>query len=52
MYNYTVVPERNIIVIGASAGGIDALKILISHLPGELNVSIFIVWHMSPNVKG
>jgi two-component system chemotaxis response regulator CheB len=44
--------KRNIIVIGASAGGMEALKILVSHLPAELNASIFIVWHMSPDVKG
>src|SRR5436190_5503908 len=30
----------------------EALKILVSHLPAELNASIFIVWHMSPDVKG
>jgi two-component system chemotaxis response regulator CheB len=44
--------RRNIIVIGASAGGFDALKTLISGLPADLDASIFIVWHMSPDLRG
>lgn len=43
---------RDIIVIGASAGGFEALKILIQGLPAELSASIFIVWHMSPDMTG
>ena len=44
--------KRNIIVIGASAGGIDALKKLLAPLPADLDASIFIVWHMAPSVRG
>lgn len=43
---------RNIIVIGASAGGFDALKTLVKDLPPDLLASIFVVWHMSPDVTG
>jgi two-component system, chemotaxis family, protein-glutamate methylesterase/glutaminase len=43
---------RNIIVIGASAGGFDAIKKLVAQLPANLNAAIFIVWHMSPDVYG
>jgi len=43
---------RNIIVIGASAGGFDALKRLVHDLPADLQASIFIVWHMAPDVTG
>ncbi len=43
---------RNIIVIGASAGGLEALKKLVSDLPNQLEASLFIVWHMSPDVRG
>src|SRR5687768_9980752 len=43
---------RNIIVIGASAGGFDALKTLVSGLPPDLEASIFIVWHMAPDIRG
>jgi hypothetical protein len=32
--------SRNIIVIGASAGGFDALKRLVADLPGDLQASI------------
>jgi two-component system chemotaxis response regulator CheB len=44
--------KRNIIVIGASAGGFEALKKLVKKLPPELDAAIFIVWHMSPDVRG
>lgn len=43
---------RNIIVIGASAGGFEALKNLVKGLPANLQASLFIVWHMSPDVTG
>lgn len=44
--------KRNIIVIGASAGGFEALKKLVANLPKNFEASIFIVWHMSPDVRG
>lgn len=44
--------KRNIIVIGASAGGFEAIRELVAELPRDLNAAIFIVWHMSPNVTG
>ncbi|RFM36503.1 chemotaxis protein CheB [Chitinophaga silvisoli] len=44
--------NRNIIVIGASAGGFEAIKQLINDLPADLDAAIFIVWHMSPDVRG
>jgi two-component system chemotaxis response regulator CheB len=44
--------KRNIIVIGASAGGFDAIKRLVSQLPPNLDASIFIVWHMSAGIRG
>lgn len=39
-------PEHDIIVIGASAGGVEALKHLISKLPGDLAAAVFIVVHI------
>ncbi len=39
---------RNIIVIGTSAGGLDALDELVGELPTDLPASIFIVQHMAP----
>ena len=41
-----------IIVIGASTGGFEALKKIIADLPADFNSPIFVVWHMSPDVKG
>jgi two-component system, chemotaxis family, protein-glutamate methylesterase/glutaminase len=45
-------PFQRIIVIGASAGGFEALKILMAGLPRGFTTPIFIVWHMSPDVPG
>ncbi|HEX9268273.1 MAG TPA: chemotaxis protein CheB [Candidatus Limnocylindria bacterium] len=39
---------RDIVVIGASAGGIDALRQLVAHLPGELRAALFVTMHVSP----
>jgi two-component system chemotaxis response regulator CheB len=44
--------KRNIIVLGASSGGFDAIKQVISGLPPNLEAAIFIVWHMSPETTG
>ena len=44
--------KRNIIVIGASAGGFEAIQQLIAQLPPDLDAALFIVWHMAPTVRG
>lgn len=44
--------SRNIIVIGASAGGFEVIKKLVKDLPADFPASIFIVWHMSADVAG
>jgi len=41
---------RNIIVIGASAGGVQALTKLVTNLPADLPAAVFIVLHVSANV--
>lgn len=43
---------RDIIVIGTSAGGLEALDELIGQLPTDLPASIFIVQHMAPEGTG
>jgi two-component system chemotaxis response regulator CheB len=43
---------RNIVVIGASAGGLEALDQLVGQLPTDLAASIFIVQHMAPHNSG
>ena len=40
--------ERNIIVIGSSGGGVEALQRLIAPLPGDFSAAIFVVLHLSP----
>ena len=44
--------KRDIIVIGASSGGLDGLKTIVKQLPPDFPGSIFIVWHMSAEVRG
>jgi two-component system chemotaxis response regulator CheB len=42
-------PGHDIVVIGASAGGVEALKILVSGLPPDLPSAIFIILHVPDN---
>jgi two-component system chemotaxis response regulator CheB len=42
------VANREIIVIGTSAGGVKALSTIVEQLPNDLNAAIFIVLHISP----
>ena len=43
--------KRDIIVIGASAGGLNLFRQILAGLPDDFNASVFIVWHMSPEWK-
>ncbi len=42
---------RDIVVIGASAGGIAALQQLVSELPTNFAASVFVVLHMAPQTR-
>jgi len=44
-------PDR-VVVVGASAGGIDALRVLTADLPIDFTAPIVIVLHMSPESPG
>ncbi len=47
-------PKNNsfpIVGIGASAGGLDALKRLFSHVPSDNKMAFVVVQHMDPNYK-
>src|SRR2546423_8105811 len=45
-------PGRDIIVIGASAGGVQALTELWRALPADLPAAVFVVVHTSPSSPG
>ena len=40
--------KRDIIVVGGSAGSLEALKALVANLPANLAASVFIVIHLTP----
>ena len=45
-------PGHDIIVAGASAGGMEALQILVRGLPADLPAALFVVWHLPPHSFG
>jgi two-component system, chemotaxis family, protein-glutamate methylesterase/glutaminase len=45
-------PGRDIIVIGTSAGGVEALRVLVSRLPKNFPGSVFVVMHTAPDSPG
>ncbi len=45
-------PRPDIIVVGASAGGVEALKILAAGLPANLDASVFVVLHIGAGIDG
>lgn len=47
-----ITDSQRIIVMGASAGGFEAFKTIIRKLPPDFAIPIFIVWHMSPDIRG
>jgi two-component system chemotaxis response regulator CheB len=46
-----IMPTKNIIVIGASAGGVSALQSVCAALPADLPAAIFVAQHLSPSAR-
>jgi two-component system chemotaxis response regulator CheB len=44
-------PMKDIIVIGASAGGVEALQRLCAALPADLPACVFVAQHLSPSAR-
>jgi two-component system chemotaxis response regulator CheB len=44
--------RRDIIAIGGSAGGTDAIAGVLQQLPADIPAAVFVVCHMLPNAKG
>src|SRR5215213_7632134 len=47
----SLMANRDILAIGTSAGGVDALRFLVSEFPKELPASVLVVIHLSPQFQ-
>lgn len=43
--------RKDVVVVGASAGGMGALEKLVAGLPGDFPAALFVVWHLAPGVR-
>jgi two-component system, chemotaxis family, protein-glutamate methylesterase/glutaminase len=43
--------QRDIVVIGGSAGSLDAMQQILQVLPADLPAALFVIMHVTPSVK-
>src|SRR3989442_3101803 len=51
MQHRDVAPQFDVVAIGASAGGVEALHVVAAALPADFPVPVLIVQHMDPRHK-
>jgi two-component system chemotaxis response regulator CheB len=50
--DWSQVPKQDIVVVGTSAGGVEALRMMAAGLPADLKAAVFVVLHIGKGTNG